>query len=130
MLSRLCDRTAATLPSRLRLGVIAGSPTQPVTKGDADLWRGCVEGDPKSWETMRRYGKQDTALLERVYHRLKSWAPNHPDINLYKEYRDRVGCPTCGSEDTQRRGTAVKLAAKYYRFHCQSCGAWFSGKKI
>jgi hypothetical protein len=50
---------------------------------------------------MRRYGKQDTALLA-AYERLKSWAPNHPDMNLYKAYQDRVGCPTCGSENTQR----------------------------
>ncbi|WP_161491909.1 ribonuclease H-like domain-containing protein [Bradyrhizobium centrolobii] len=96
----------------------------------ADLWRGCVEGDLKSWETMRRYGKQDTALLERVYHRLKSWAPNHPNLNLYKEYRDRVGCPTCESTNTQRRGIAVKQAYKYYRFQCRDCGSWFTGMKV
>ena len=96
----------------------------------ADLWRGCVDGDLKSWATMRRYGKQDTALLERVYHRLRSWAPNHPDLNLYKAYQDRVGCPTCGSEHVQRRGVAVKLKSKYYRFQCRDCGSWFSGMKV
>lgn len=96
----------------------------------AALWRGCVDGDLNAWNTMRRYGKQDTALLERVYHRLKSWAPNHPDLNIYKSYQDRVGCPTCSSENTQRRGTAVKLKSKYYRYHCQDCGSWFSGMKI
>lgn len=96
----------------------------------ADLWRGCVEGDEKAWATMRKYGKQDTVLLVDVYDRLKSWAPNHPDLNTYKEYKDRVGCPTCTSENTQRRGTAVKLKSKYYRHHCQDCGSWFSGMKI
>lgn len=97
----------------------------------ADLWRNCVEeGDPQAWATMRRYCKQDTAILERVYGRLKSWAPNHPDMNLYKAYQDRVGCPTCSSENTQRRGIAVKVKSKYFRFQCQDCGTWFSGMKI
>jgi predicted RNA-binding Zn-ribbon protein involved in translation (DUF1610 family) len=96
----------------------------------AALWRGCVDGDPKSWATMRRYGKQDTALLANAYERLKSWAPNHPNLNLYKAYQDRAGCPTCGSEHVQRRGVHVKLQSKYYRFQCQDCGGWFSGMKV
>ncbi len=91
----------------------------------AALWRGCVEGDPKSWASMRRYGKQDTAVLERVYGRIKSWAPNHPNMLLYSEGE---GCPTCQSTDIQRRGMQVKLNSRRARFHCQSCGAWFSSK--
>lgn len=96
----------------------------------AALWRGCVEGDLKSWATMRRYGKQDTALLVRTYERLRSWAPNHPNLNLYKFYQDRVGCPTCGSENTYRRGTMVKISVKRHRFQCQDCGHWFCEKPI
>lgn len=93
----------------------------------AALWRGCVDGDPKSWRTMRNYGKQDTALLERVYHRLRSWAPHHPDMRLY---RDSVGCPTCESTNIQHRGVAVKLTTRRQGFHCQDCGSWFSGAKL
>lgn len=96
----------------------------------AALWRGCVDGDLKSWATMRRYGKQDTAILARAYDRVKPWAKSHPNMNLYKAFQDKPGCPTCTSTKTQRRGTAVKLTAKYYRFHCQDCGAWFSGMKV
>ncbi|SCB52746.1 RNase_H superfamily protein [Bradyrhizobium yuanmingense] len=96
----------------------------------AALWRGCVEGDLKAWATMRRYGKQDTALLANAYERLKCWAPNHPNLNLYKAYQDRVGCPTCGSTNTQRRGVAVKKAYKYYRFQCNDCGSWFEGTRV
>ena len=93
----------------------------------AALWRGCIDGDPKSWRTMRNYGKQDTALLERVYGRLKSWAPNHPNMNLYN---DGVACPTCQSDNVQRRGVIIKLNSKRHRFHCQGCGSWFSGAKV
>lgn len=93
----------------------------------AALWRGCVEGDLKAWRTLRRYGKQDTALLESVYHRLKSWSPNHPNVNLYDHMRLAHACPTCRSTQVQRRGFMVKLATRRARFQCQDCGHWFSG---
>lgn len=99
----------------------------------ADLWRGCVNGDPKSWRVMRRYGKQDTELLAGVYERLKAWAPNHPNMNLYKAVRDRppgIPCPTCESTNTHRRGIAVKLNTRRHRFQCQGCGSWFTGKPV
>lgn len=93
----------------------------------AALWRGCVDGNLKSWATMRRYGKQDTALLARVYERVKPWAKNHPNMGLY---HDSVGCPTCDSKNTHRRGLIVKLTTRRQRFHCQDCGVWFAGKPI
>lgn len=94
----------------------------------AALWQGCVEdGDPKAWRVMRKYCKQDTALLERVYHRLKPWAINHPDMRLYK---GSTGCPKCESQNVQRRGTMVKLSTKRQRFQCRDCGSWFSGAKV
>lgn len=100
----------------------------------ADLWRGVVEdGDPKSWRIMRRYCKQDTELLARVYERVKPWMVNHPNMNLYRAYRDRppgVACPTCESTNTQRRGVQVKLSTRRIRYRCQGCGAWFSGKPL
>jgi len=100
----------------------------------AALWRGCVEdGDPKSWRIMRRYCKQDTELLARVYERIKPWMPNHPNMNLYSAYRDRppgIPCPTCESTNTQRRGVQVKVNTRRHRFHCQECGSWFSGKPV
>lgn len=100
----------------------------------AALWRGCVEdGDPKSWREMRRYCKQDTELLARVYERVKPWMATHPDMNLYRAFRDRppgVACPTCESTNTQRRGVLVKLKARRHRFQCRACGSWFSGKPI
>ena len=90
----------------------------------AALWRGCVEGDEKSWRIMRRYGKQDTALLASAYDRLKPWAKNHPDMRLYG---GGGGCPTCKSDRVQRRGVMVRLKTRRQRFHCQGCGTWFAG---
>lgn len=91
----------------------------------AALWRGCYWGDPKSWRIMRRYNAQDVLLLERVYHRLKPWAKSHPILTAYSP-RLKIACPTCLSEDVQRRGHRVAKFKKYPRFQCQGCGHWFS----
>jgi DNA polymerase elongation subunit (family B) len=98
----------------------------------AALWRGCVNGDMKSWRTMRRYGKQDTELLARVYERVKPWMATHPNMGLYGDGAKPSSppCPTCQSQNVQRRGMLVKLQARRERFHCQGCGHWFAGKPV
>lgn len=93
----------------------------------AALWRGCVNGDEKSWKKMRRYNAQDVDLLVRVYERLKAWAPNHPDLRLYD---GRPGCPACLSTNTMRRGFNVALKRKTERLQCRDCGHWFTGAVI
>jgi DNA polymerase elongation subunit (family B) len=94
----------------------------------ADLWRGCVEdGDPKSWRIMRRYCKQDTELLAKVYERVKPWMPNHIDMRPYLKINEKTLCPTCGGIHTQRRGISVSKSRRYERMHCQDCGTWFQG---
>ncbi len=96
----------------------------------AALWKGVVEEhEPKAWLAMRKYCRQDTELLARVYERVKPWMPNHPNMNVYRE-PITVGCPTCESSNVQRRGVRVKLSAKFHRFQCQDCGSWFTGAKV
>ncbi len=104
-----------------------------IPNAGAALWKGCLDGDPKSWGIMRRYCKQDTELLGRVYERIKAWAPNHPDMRLYEKTRAKpshIQCPTCESSNTQRRGTQVKLNSRRQRFQCSDCGSWFTGAKV
>jgi uncharacterized protein YprB with RNaseH-like and TPR domain len=92
----------------------------------AELWRGCVEGNAKSWRRMRRYNAQDVTLLVRVYERLKPWA-KLPDFRIFNGAH---GCPTCLSKNIQRRGVSVARSRRYQRYHCQDCGTWFSGAAI
>ena len=94
----------------------------------ADLWRGCVNGDPKSWALMARYNRQDVDLLMAVFDRIKMWAPNLPDLRVYTGAK--VGCPTCLSTNVQRRGFNVARTRKTERFQCQDCGAWHTGATI
>jgi len=91
----------------------------------AELWRGCVNGDVKSWAVLRRYNAQDVRLLKNVYERLKPWV----DIDL-RPYSDSHGCPACLSSKIQRRGISVARSRRYQRLQCQDCGHWFSGELI
>jgi predicted RNA-binding Zn-ribbon protein involved in translation (DUF1610 family)/DNA polymerase elongation subunit (family B) len=96
-----------------------------VSTGGFELWKGCMQGDKKSWAKMIKYNKQDVNLLEKVYIELRSWMTNHPSMGAYIE--DNV-CPNCGSEHLQKRGTSVTRVSKYQRYQCQDCGAWGKGK--
>lgn len=91
----------------------------------AALWRGCCDGDLRSWRIMRRYNAQDVLLLERVYNRLRAWAPTHPNLSLFGGC-----CPVCQSSHVQARGFNINKTRKSQRFHCQDCGHWFAGKTL
>lgn len=85
------------------------------------LWTGVIKGDPKARKTMQRYNVQDVVLLEKVHDKLLPWLVSYPNVNLYQAAE---GCPKCGSQKLQKRGTSVTLGRVYQRLFCTSCGAW------
>ena len=89
-----------------------------------ELWTKCMAGDAKAWATMERYNRQDVVLVEQLYERLKPWIPNHPSMAAMS---GEDVCPTCGSSDTMRRGTAYTPQSAFQQFQCQSCGRYFRG---
>ncbi len=107
------------------LGVALGVGTKLPHTG-AHLWFSCMAGDPKSWALMKRYNARDVELLAAVYSKLAAWCPNHPNMNLYD---DGERCPTCRSDNVQKRGLMVRLNSRRQRMHCQACGNWFSTGK-
>lgn len=101
------------------LGIGAKTPT-----GGFALWQGCMNADEKSWETMRRYNRQDVALLPELLARLRPYARSHPNVNIYAG--DGSACPTCGAdaEHLTRNGTRFANRLAYQQWHCGACGAW------
>lgn len=97
-----------------------------IDTGGFELWEGCMKDYDASWDLMEKYNKQDVQLLEKVYLKLRAWAPNHPNIAALD---DREGCASCGSDNVQQRGTRVTTKRKYLRYQCQDCGSWFTGGK-
>jgi DNA polymerase elongation subunit (family B) len=101
---------------------------QKVETGGFKLWKGCMNGDMKSWKKMCAYNKQDVVILEKLYLKLLPWIENHPNMNLYNNTDKK--CPNCGSSSLQKHGIAFKRSMKYVRYQCNQCGAWSKGKPI
>lgn len=88
-----------------------------------ELWVQCMNREPKAWEEMEIYNKQDVVLLEGVYQVFRPWIRNHPNIGLYNDDGAAV-CPVCGGGHLVRRGFSYTSTAKYQRLRCSTCGHW------
>jgi hypothetical protein len=95
---------------------------KPTTNG---LWLRVLNGDKSAIEDMVAYNKQDVALLERVFMKLKPYIANHLNRQLF----GKTGCPRCGSSKVQSRGMHRAITRSYRRFQCQTCGGWFRDLK-
>lgn len=91
-------------------------------------WKGCMDGDPKSWAILKRYNKQDVVLLEEVYLILRSWASSYPNINMVTGKTD--ACPRCGESSLEERGSMRTVNGSRKRYHCTDCGGWCKGPII
>lgn len=92
------------------------------------LWIECMAGDKQAWKEMKEYNIQDVLLLEELYAVLRPWIKNHPNLNLWNAKQTDHACPSCGSEDVQRRGYSYTKVARYQRYQCTSCGSWSKSK--
>lgn len=92
-----------------------------------DLWLGCMDGDAKSWRSMKKYNAQDVHLLEAVYLKIRSWSASHPNLTAYTM---KPGCPVCQSQNVQMRGFNVAKTRRTQRLQCRDCGHWFSGATV
>lgn len=96
-----------------------------IQTGGFDLWKRCMQGDPAAWKKMVDYNKQDVALLEKVYYKLRPWTENHVNLNLYNE--DVHACPKCSSGKIQRRGFRYGKTGRRRQYQCTNCGGWCVG---
>lgn len=92
-----------------------------------ELWIGCMNNDPESWDQMAEYNIRDVELLEQVYEKLKPWIKGHPNTGLFSGAG--MVCPTCGGTHFTKRGFTYTLTRAFQRFRCKDCGTWFRGKE-
>lgn len=88
------------------------------------LWRGCLEGDPDSWEKIMTYCAHDVTVVAQLYVKLIPWIDAHPNMGLLEEDGSQVICPKCGSKNLERRGVQRTTVHVYQRFQCKDCGGW------
>ena len=86
-----------------------------------NLWLRVLQGDPEAVKEMVIYNKQDVVLLRKVFLKLRPYCANHINRELFGD----IGCPRCGSQDVQSRGTHKAITRSYQRWQCQDCGGWF-----
>lgn len=90
------------------------------------LWKGCMDGDEKSWKLMKQYNKQDVVLLEKVYEYMLhgGWITNHP--NLATISGDTHSCPKCGAsrEHLQKRGPRHTQTGTFQTYQCSNCTSY------
>lgn len=100
-----------------------------VQTGGFDLWLGCMNGDMKSWDKMKKYNKQDVILLEKVYLKLRPWITNHPNVGLMDD-RPKA-CNNCGSQKMHKHSkkSYAKTGWKY-QYKCNNCGSYQIGSKL
>jgi|ERR1019366_7562168 DNA polymerase elongation subunit (family B) len=90
------------------------------------LWIDCLAGDPKAWLLMEKYNKQDVVLLEELYALLQPWVPSHPS---HAAETGQHVCPSCGSDQLTKQGTAYTAVSAFQRWRCTPCGAWSRSTK-
>ncbi len=88
-----------------------------------DLWLGCMRNDPKSWEKMVKYNKQDVLLLEKVYLAMRPWMIKHPQLSLLQDVKD--ACPKCGSLEIKKKGFRANFTTMSQQMYCNDCKGWF-----
>lgn len=94
------------------------------------MWRGCMQGDIKSFDKMVKYNKQDVRLLQNVYLALRPWMKNHPNLAVYDSiYDEDISCPKCGSRHVNWKGYNYTAVAVYPRFRCMKCGGQGQARK-
>jgi hypothetical protein len=76
---------------------------------------------------MKRYNARDVELLERVYNKLRPWATNHPNLNLYT---NAGACPVCQSKKVWRKGMRYLSSTVREAMICRDCGKQWNGNII
>lgn len=86
------------------------------------LWKKVRQRDKAACKTMEAYCKQDVLLLEKVFRKLRPFANNLPNHNLFS-IGDRKLCPNCGSTRLRSLGWRTTKTQSYRRYQCLDCGS-------
>lgn len=93
-----------------------------------DLWRGCMDGDPKAWRVMKKYNIHDVTITDGVLGKLMPYVQN-VNTGLYVG-GEMLLCsnPLCQSADLQKRGFYRTPLSVFQRYYCNSCAKWSKAK--
>lgn len=84
------------------------------------MWKGCMNGDKKSWARMKKYNAHDITLLNKLYDKIAPWIAQPNAIMWGMECPN----PRCKKPQIQSRGLSMTKTRLYRRFQCVGCGKW------
>lgn len=97
------------------------------------LWVDCLEGDEetkaKAWALMKKYCKQDVALLPKLHERLLPWIGNQFNPGVLDADGDKCTKVGCESTDLEKRGFAYTGQSVFQQYRCRKCGGWSRSTK-
>lgn len=96
---------------------------QKIDNGGGELWCRVADKDPSAMELMTRYCIQDVNLLEKVFKKLRPFANQLPNHNLFTVAKSKL-CPTCGSTRLKSHGYHINKTTTYHRYRCRDCDAF------
>jgi DNA polymerase elongation subunit (family B) len=99
----------------------AFTDTEKLENGGWDLWVKVSEREPKAMALMSKYCKQDVIVLESLFNKLKAFATEIPNHNLFR--LEQEACPNCGSLSLKKSGMKVLKSGLRQRFQCNECGS-------
>lgn len=91
-----------------------------------NLWKECLAGNSDAWDEMQDYNINDVLATEELYHKLRPWVNNHPNINVYTE--EETNLCTCGVDDWVHTGYHHTNLSKFDKFVCNNCGSTQRGR--
>jgi DNA polymerase elongation subunit (family B) len=87
------------------------------------LWTKVKQRDPEAMRTMSEYCKQDVITTGLCFEKLRQFANNMPNQNLFRAEDDETKlCRNCGSDKLYRNGERPSSLGMQQRFKCYTCG--------
>ena len=100
------------------------------TKTDFDMWKKItLFNDAKALKKMVKYCKNDVAILESVWSKLRDYeAPaTHAAVAMSGDSGDRWMCAHCGSSNVRKSKTRVTARGTVqHQMKCGDCGRYYS----
>lgn len=85
-----------------------------------ELWKECLNGNPKAWKEMKKYNCIDVPATEELYLKLRPYMIGHPNVAAYYD-DDKTRCPRCGGTHLESVGQAYTQTGEYTRYRCGDC---------
>lgn len=89
-------------------------------------WMKVLDGDWEALDKLRKYNRADIVSTEAIFEKIK------PHVRRLPRLVDGPGfkCPSCGSEDLQKRGLAKTQVSTFQQWQCNNCKRYSRSKSL